>query len=207
MTNHAKRRTSDILALIGFLIIGVIIIWGLVHAARLAFPQLNSLFTPKTSKSQPLPAKPSTPTTMPKPVLTQPSTPAKPTNPVATPKATSPADLSVRILSINTDPYGNGVVEFDVANVGGSSSGVWYFEVNLPTEYGYVYFSPAQQSLAPGDHIVSMLQFTQLSQYGGIVSIQIDPSNLIQESAEGNNYASQQVGFTYAPQYPYPYQY
>jgi hypothetical protein len=201
MPQKAKRRPSDILAIIGFIIIGIIIIWGLIHAARLASPWFNSLFTPSTTvNTQPLPVKPTATTTMPTPVLTQPATPAKP---VVTPKSTSPADLSVQIMSITADPYGNGMVQFDIANNGGSSTGVWYFEVNLPTDGGYTYFSPPQKSLAPGDHIVNTLQFSQISQSGGIVSIQVDPAGLIRESNKGNNYASQQVGFSYPPQYNY----
>jgi hypothetical protein len=304
-TAPRTRRFSDYVAIIGVVIIGAIIIWGLVHAARLASPWFASLFSSKVQKIEvsapdtalsgtafnitwkysptksghyaflfpcnsgalfkteaagggmtniPCGAAFSIPegkNTMtltpsvaipesgiasvkvplsivfipadksarvggsdtitinsasaseaqkdePKPVVEKPTT--KPA-----PVASGPTDLSVRIINISADPYGNGFVEFDVANVGGSSSGTWYFEVNLPTDAGYTFFSQPQASLAQGDHIVNTMQFTQLSQYGGIVSIQIDPANLVRESSEGNNYASQQIGT--GIYYPQPYQY
>lgn len=292
---RAKRRPSDIVALIGFIVVGVIIIWGIVHAAQLASPWFSSLFSQKTATVEvatPDSATSGTPFTVSwkytptvnghyaflfpcqsgllfktaaagggdtnvpcgasfsipdnnKTITLTPSV-ATPTTgvtsikvplsivyipangsahvsgthvvtinsaPVVTPKVgpapttthvnpvqTGPADLSVRILNINADPYGNGMIEFDIANNGGSSTGVWYFQVSLPTNTGYTYFSPPQKSLAPGDHIVNTLQFSQISQYGGIISVQVDPANMVPETNKGNNYASQQVGIAYPSQ-------
>jgi len=152
-------------------------------------------------------------------------TTTKPTTSQATPvKTTKPvpaglADLRVTIISIgiidpSTGSFVNrapqspdemAAVEFDIANIGGSSTCVWYFEANLPTQSGYVYSSPAQASLAPGDHILNTLRFTDIAQSGGIVSIQIDPSNMIRESAKGNNYASQAIGMSGYYRQPYSY--
>ena len=144
------------------------------------------------------------------PVVVVPA-PAQPTTPVAPakPRATGPADLSVHIISVRVDPSGMGIAEFDIANDGASSSGMYYFEAYLPTQSGYPYSSPAQSSLAPGDHIVNTLRFSQAT--GGTVSITIDPSNSVHESNENNNYASQSLSmpynaYPYQPaQYPYAY--
>ena len=97
---------------------------------------------------------------------------------------------------------------FDIANVGGSSSGSYYFTAYLPTIQGYNYTSPRQASLAPGAHIVNTLRFTQAN--GGSFSVSVDPSNAVRESNERNNYASQPVGGSaylpnYGPQYSQPY--
>ena len=114
----------------------------------------------------------------------------------------TPADLSVRIVSITTDGYGNGIATFDIGNLGGTSSGTYYFTANLPTQTGYAYASPAQASLAPGGHIVSTLNFTQA--VPGIFSVSITKN----DANNSNNYASQNVmPSSYGPyNYVQPYQ-
>ena len=117
------------------------------------------------------------------------------TSPITTHTSTSkssnsnykgPADLSVRIISVNAgDPAS---VSFDISNVGGSPTGTYYFTANLPTSDGYGYSSPAQDSLAPGDHIVSTLTFSEVAAGGGTVSIHVGNSDA------ANNYAQQYVG-------------
>ena len=136
----------------------------------------------------------------------EPAPTPKPT-PTPTPKPTSgPSDLSVRINSATIDQFGNGVVSFDIANMGSGSTGTWYFQAQLPTSQAYTYFSPAQASLAPGSHITNTLRFTQA--INGSVFISVDPSNGVRESNEGNNTASQYLGGGYPIQYqnpnPYP---
>jgi len=133
-------------------------------------------------------------------------TPAQPVTPVAPQPVhvSSPADLSVQILSVNT-VSGTSVVSFDIANIGGTSSGTYYFEAFLPTQSQYVYTSPPQVSLAPGSHIISTLRFTQT--IGGIFSILVDPSNMVPEANKTNNYASQTIQAPYYQQNQYqPYQ-
>ncbi len=145
----------------------------------------------------------------PQPVLTPaPAKPAqvKPT-PVAQPRAT-PADLSVRILGASVDQYGMAIVEFDIANNGGSPTGAYYFQAFLPTQSTYTYQSPLQSSLGAGDHIVNTIRFTQA--ISGTVSIVVDPSSAIYESNENNNYASQSIfgsayNYNQYNQQPYPY--
>ena len=143
-------------------------------------------------------------------------TPSKPAAPVHT--YSGPADLTVRIMSVTTDGYGNGTAVFDIANVGSGISGSYYFQADLPTSsygpqyYGapqgqsYTYTSPTQISLAPGDHVTSTLRFTQATQ-GGVFSVTVDPSENVNDSNRTNNYAYQTLtanGY-YQPQPYYTY--
>jgi hypothetical protein len=121
---------------------------------------------------------------------------SKPT-PKPTP-VTGPADLAITIVASNVDQFGNGTVTFDIANIGGSSSGTYYFSVQLPTSQPYSYNSPAQASLAPQSHITSTLTFSQA--VGGTFSVSVSGGNDVNN---GNNYASQYIN---APAY-YPNQY
>jgi hypothetical protein len=103
-------------------------------------------------------------------------------------------------------------VQFDIANVGGSSSGPWYFSANLPTSPMTPYVSPQQASLTPGAHIVNTLKFDHVMSGGGNFTVTVDPANIVQESNENNNTASQWVsgGADYYPPQTYnqnPYQY
>ncbi|MDP2649119.1 MAG: CARDB domain-containing protein, partial [bacterium] len=126
-----------------------------------------------------------------------PPTPPQESAPEPT-QATTPPDLSVRIVSVSADEYGQGVATFDISNVGGSSSGGYYFEAQLPTTVygqGYKYTSPLQKSLAPGDHVVSTLRFTQAT--NGAFSVTVDPSGSVREATETNNYAYQTLSAPY----------
>src|SRR3989344_1842581 len=145
------------------------------------------------------------------------SPPVAPPTPTPVPRPKTPADLSVRIISVVPDQYGATTVTFDIANIGGTPSGVYYFTAQLPTnsQYGgapqpYIYNSPAQASLTPGSHIVNTLRFTQVQPGGGMFSVSVDPTNAVRESNESNNYATQFVNAAYMPQnynysYPSPY--
>jgi hypothetical protein len=121
--------------------------------------------------------------------------------------ATGPADLSITIVASNVDQFGNGTVSFDIANIGGSSSGTYYFTAQLPASQPYTYNSPAQASLAPGSHILSTLTFTQA--ISGTFSVNISglPGQGGNDVNGANNYASQYLaGPSYYPnQYQYPY--
>ncbi len=144
-------------------------------------------------------------------------TPVSPVNrDVSSPALAGQADISVRILSLNTDGSGMATAVFDIANVGGSSSGIYYFTAQLPTspyaqgyggtmQSGYNYTSPAQSPLGPGDHVVNTLRFTQA--VSGVFSVAVGVS----DGNQSNNYASQQIlmPYYYPNQYPYPqpYQY
>jgi len=128
---------------------------------------------------------------------TTPSTPVVPNKPTS-PVATGPTDLSVQITSVIPDGAGGAIATFDIGNVGLSSTGSYTFTAQLPTENGYLYNSPLQSSLAPGDHIVNTLRFSQA--VSGIFSVVVDPASTQNESNTGNNYASQQVSMPYVPQ-------
>jgi hypothetical protein len=120
-----------------------------------------------------------------------------------------PADLSVSITSAVADQYGNATVVFDIANVGGSASGSYYFSAQLPTMSGTPYTSPEQASLNTGDHVVNTLRFSQAT--GGTFSVSLNISDANQSSNYastmlsmpyyGNNYYS---GPTYQSSYPQP---
>lgn len=121
--------------------------------------------------------------------------------------SSGPADLSVHIIAVGyIDPASGALlmnrapqpgdtvgVEFDIANVGGTSSGGYMFQAHLPTAAGYTYNSPAQQSLAPGAHVVSTLRFTQLAQGGGIFAVIADPSGAVSDANRTNNEAAQTI--------------
>ena len=106
----------------------------------------------------------------------------------------------MRIISVTTDGTGGGVATFDIANVGGTSSGTYYFTAQLPTMSGYTYSSPAQSSLAPSAHVVSTLRFSQA--VSGVFSVSITTA----DANSGNNYASQTMSGSYNYNQPYPYQ-
>ncbi|MBI4079774.1 hypothetical protein HY414_00910 [Candidatus Kaiserbacteria bacterium] len=141
------------------------------------------------------PAPTPTPTPEPTPAPTPTPEPAPAPAPAAA--SSAPADLSVRIISVSVDAGGNGVATFDIANIGGSMSGTYYFSATLPTQSGYVYTSPAQAPLAPQAHIVSTLRFSQ-----GVSSI-FSVSITTPDSNSGNNYASQTVSTSYMNYSPY----
>lgn len=142
-----------------------------------------------------------------KPTPNYPSTTARrPVNLVAH-AGSGPADLSVHLILVGViDPYSGALlprapispseivgVEFDIANIGGSSTGGWYFTANLPTGLqGYLYTSPLQTSLAPGEHIVNVLRFAP-NMRPSTITVTADPFNRVIESNEANNIISQSM--------------
>ncbi|OGG58405.1 hypothetical protein A2765_05660 [Candidatus Kaiserbacteria bacterium RIFCSPHIGHO2_01_FULL_56_24] len=131
-------------------------------------------------------------------------TPTPSTGGTTTPKPAQPAgkpDLSVRVLAVGvinpmtgafetrypSGPNDVAAVQFDIANNGGSSTGTWYFTVNLPMQGSYLYSSPAQASLTHGSHIVNTLRFKPVISGGGTITVSVDPTNVVKESNEGNN--------------------
>lgn len=122
-----------------------------------------------------------------------------------------PAQLSVRVISGNINGNGYGTVTFDIANIGGSPSGTYYFSAQLPTAQPYPYQSPIQASLAPGSHITSTLNFTDAASGGGLFTVTIeggaansssDYASMQMTGSYNNNYGSQQPYVQY-PQYTY----
>jgi hypothetical protein len=102
---------------------------------------------------------------------------------------TGPAQLSVRVISGTINSNGDGTVTFDIANIGGSASGSYYFSAQLPTAQPYPYQSPLQASLAPGSHVTSTLNFTDAASGGGLFSVTIEGS----AANSSSDYASMQI--------------
>jgi len=140
------------------------------------------------------------------------TTPSTPTKPVKKPSTSGsygsgsgsysytgtynagPADLSVQIISANVDQNGNGVVTFDIGNIGGRTSLSYTFSAQLPTSPAIPYVSPLQAPLNPGDHIVNTLRFTQVAPGGGTFSVSIMDGGDVNA---GNDYATTQLSAPY----------
>ncbi len=133
--------------------------------------------------------KPAQTTTVTKPAATAPASTAT--------RVATPADISVRIVSEYVDQYGNGTVTFNIANVGGTRSGSYYFTAQLPTSNVAPYESAPQAPLTPGSYIADTLHFTQAE--SGTFSVTV----IANDRNQANNYASQWVNApaTY-PTYP-----
>ena len=116
----------------------------------------------------------------------KPASAARPvrTGAVAVQRAYAPADLSVRVISQYVDQYGNGTVTFTISNVGGSTSGSYYFTAQLPTSNVAPYISAIQAPLTPGSSIADTLHFTQAQTGTFTVAINANDRN------QSNDYAS-----------------
>lgn len=117
------------------------------------------------------------------------------------------ADLSVKLIAVGVvDPSSGALlprqprspdeivgVEFDIANVGGSSTGAWYFAASLPTGPSpYLYVSPRQISLRPGEHIVNILRFAP-NMPGAAATIVVDPEGAVHDADRANNTLTRQI--------------
>jgi hypothetical protein len=146
------------------------------------------------------------------PVTPKPTTPVVVTpKPTPAPQQTSPADLQVTIIAVGViDPYTGAfaarapyspseisAVQFDIRNIGGSSSGSYSFQAQIPTSQPYTYSSEVQPPLAPDAHVVNTLRFTPA--VNGTFSVQVSGS----DARTSNNYASVWITGAYNgyPQY------
>jgi hypothetical protein len=85
-------------------------------------------------------------------------------------------------------------IRFSVKNEGTNVSGVWRFSVVIPTDSAYVFESPIQQSLNPGERVEYTLGFDRArAGTNQKISIRADFSNLVNESNESNNSANTAV--------------
>lgn len=135
------------------------------------------------------------------------------------PARSGPPDLTVRIISVGfidpatdsfvvgapTMPGALSAVQFDIINVGSGSTGTWAFSATLPTASGYVYRSPSQSPLGPGDRILNTLRFSGTAVNGGTFTVTASDSgdmNTKNDTATvfvpGNSYPA---GYQYVPQY------
>lgn len=85
-------------------------------------------------------------------------------------------------------------VQFTIGNVGGAPTGPWNFIAQIPTDNGYLYTSPIEQSMNPGDHILFTLAFDQVPVGSAeMINIVADPNNQIHELTKNNNTAQASV--------------
>ncbi|MBI5003734.1 hypothetical protein HZC00_01420 [Candidatus Kaiserbacteria bacterium] len=200
-TSHPAhdKRSANVPAIIGFIILVIVVMWGIVHLIVLAQPWFSSLI-PKPTVSNPISSAP----TLSKPVFDKPVTTAQSQVPATRPSA-SPADLSVRIIAVGiidpvtgifvnrppASPSDVAAVQFDISNDGGSTTGLWYFHAFLPsTPSGYSYDSPVQESLGPGDRVINTLRFSPVVSNGGLFNVIVDSQGTVDESDETNNTAT-----------------
>lgn len=106
--------------------------------------------------------------------------------------ATSSADSFV---ASSTVPAGSRpAVSFTIKNVGGSATGAWHFSASIPTQTAYLFQSPSQQSLNPGDSIDYTLGFDQANRGADqTISITANYDHTVAESNLNNNNASTKV--------------
>ena len=78
--------------------------------------------------------------------------------------------------------------------MGINSSGKWRFSAYIPTRSSYLYYSPFQQSLSPGDSIDYTLGFDQaIPGSDKIISVTANFDHAVTESSTNNNIASAQL--------------
>lgn len=112
------------------------------------------------------------------------------------------ADLTVKIISLGVLNASNtfipsqsvragekAAVKFEIENAGTKTADYWTFNAVLPTSPFHIFHSEWQPSLGPGDKVQYTLGFDQIDtrSTGGVITLNVDPSNSIRESAEYNN--------------------
>ena len=85
-------------------------------------------------------------------------------------------------------------VKFTIKNIGTNVSGQWRFSASIPTQSSYLYYSPFQQSLNPGDSIDYTLGFDQPTAGSNkMISVTANFDHAIGESNTNNNSSSVSV--------------
>lgn len=86
-------------------------------------------------------------------------------------------------------------VKFSIQNSGTNVAAIgWHFSAAIPTQNAYVFYSPAQQALLPGDRIEYTLGFDQAAPgTNRSFSIIADSDQRMSESNENNNSATTQI--------------
>ncbi len=99
-------------------------------------------------------------------------------------------------VSTTTIPHNARIaIKFSIKNIGTNKTGQWKFRASIPTSLSYIFNSPVQKSLNPGDHIDYMLGFDQAkSGSNQTISITANATHTVAESNTNNNSAS--VGVT-----------
>ncbi len=124
------------------------------------------------------------------------------------PQASNPngyVDLAARVIDVGLVDKTTGVftasstptrnsdqsrvaVHFAIENNGTKTSPQFDFSAVLPTMPSYIFSSPMQQELAPGDRIEFTLAFDDFNASGtGVFTVNVDPSGRINEKNKDNN--------------------
>lgn len=98
-------------------------------------------------------------------------------------------------VASSTVPSGSRpAVKFTVENIGTNVAGPWRFSASIPTQSAFLFYSPTQQSLNPGDSIDYTLGFDQATAGSNkMISITANFDRVVGESNTNNNSASAQV--------------
>ncbi|MBM3272115.1 hypothetical protein FJY94_02415 [Candidatus Kaiserbacteria bacterium] len=108
------------------------------------------------------------------------------------------------VVGAPTMPSALSAVQFDIANVGSATTGSWVFSAVLPTGTGFVYRSPSQVPLAPGEHILNTLRFSGTAVNGETFTVTASDTR---DMNTKNDSASTFVPGNPYPQYAPTYQY
>ncbi|MBU6214397.1 hypothetical protein KGM48_00940 [Patescibacteria group bacterium] len=95
-------------------------------------------------------------------------------------------------VASSTVPFGNRpAAKFTIKNIGANIAAPWRFSASIPTQSAYIFQSPLQQSLAPGESIDYVLGFDQANKGSGqMISITANFDKAVSESNADNNSAS-----------------
>lgn len=98
-------------------------------------------------------------------------------------------------VASSTIPSGSRpAVKFTIKNTGTNVTGSWRFSASIPTQTAYIYQSPIQQPLNPGDSIDYTLGFDQaIAGSNKMISITANFDHAVGESNTNNNSASTQL--------------
>lgn len=103
---------------------------------------------------------------------------------------TADSFVATSTMQSNNSP----AVKFTIRNAGTNRSGPWRFSATIPTQSSYIYQSPQQQPLNPGDSIDYTLGFDQpIAGVNKIISITANFDHAIGESNMNNNNASTSI--------------
>lgn len=98
-------------------------------------------------------------------------------------------------VASSTVPNGSvAAVQFTIKNVGAGATGAWRFSASIPTQTSYIFQSPPQQSLNPGESIDYTLGFDQANKGAGqTISITANFDHVVAESDSTNDSASAKI--------------
>lgn len=167
-------------------------------------------FGPSSTSSVAAPVTPAAPTT-PKPVLPVAGTPTNESIQISggSPTLSGLANLAVTIdaigylettsaesfvASTTVPARGRPAVSFTIKNIGTNKADAWRFSASIPTSSSYLYQSPIQQALNPGDSIRYTLGFDQaIPGVDKTISISVNFDRILPESSFEDNGASAKI--------------